>query len=57
MEGKDFIIWFFAALMVLAPLATGAARHAYDGNTPISAPVAAAPATAQPATTPPTTTK
>ena len=50
MEGRDFIMWFFAALMVLAPLGTGAARRTYDGTAPIAAPAATTP-------TPPATTK
>lgn len=32
MEGKDFGIWIFAALMVLSPMAAAAFTHGYTGE-------------------------
>ena len=44
MEGKDFVIWVFAAIMVLSPMAMAASTKPYRGEALATAP-ANAPAT------------
>ena len=38
MEGKDFIIWVFAAIMVLSPMAIAASTKPYRGEALATAP-------------------
>lgn len=52
MEGKDFAMWIFAALMVLSPMAAAATMHGYRGEAVAGANGAApaAPASTVPGT-------
>ena len=52
MQGKDFAIWLFAALMVLSPMTLAATTRTYHGEQPVAA--AQAPVTA-PASAPTST--
>ena len=37
LQGKDFAIWIFAALMVLSPMALAATMNRYHGELPVQA--------------------